>query len=305
MQKDKTTIAQGRSAQYGDIRLKCDDRTHKADVKLSSFLSAGRPTKEYHASITFAGVRGGARSKSQPKAAPQEVSPDDSMMGRKSTRQRCKTAEADFGLDLGRAGGKRKAPPKAIDLVTARKKAKKERNFVNEVRKLQKLTKTVGPKAPWKRVVREIAEEVHKFNKCDGPLLKWNTVAMVAIQEAGEHFISGLMKDADMIAACADRKTVMPKDFRTAQAIGRHPGLVCRQEKPLIDLKKEAEEAAAQAHGFPEDDGDGFSSREDSQDEEREGESQEDKSEEEEKVAEAKQEEEKEDDEASDDGFEG
>ena len=287
LKMDKETIANGRERQCGDIRLKFDGRTHKANVKLSSFFSAGRPTKVLHAEIIFVGLRGGARSKNQTQSA-RQVSPEERKKQpqaaaaaaaapeapRKSTRHRYQTTEADLGLDTRRAGGKRKGAPKRIDAAMARKKAKKERNFINDAKRLQKLTGTVGPKAPWKRAVREIADEVHKFmEREDEPKLKWNVVAFQATQEAGEQFVTELMADADVIAMCANRRTVMSKDFRAAQAIGRHQGLTCRQEKPLLELKKEA--AAKVDQALPEDDGDGFSSREDSEKEEQEGKSKE------------------------------
>ncbi|XP_066305054.1 histone H3-like centromeric protein A [Branchiostoma lanceolatum] len=82
-----------------------------------------------------------------------------------------------------------------------------------EIRKFQKSTKLLLRKLPFARVVREVCQEV------GGVDFRWQAYAIMALQEAAEAFLVGLMEDANLIALHAKRVTIMPKDVQLARRI--------------------------------------------------------------------------------------
>lgn len=81
-----------------------------------------------------------------------------------------------------------------------------------EIRRFQKTTELLIPKLPFQRLVREISEEF----KTD---LRFQTSAILALQEGAEAYMVGLFQDANLCAIHAKRVTVMPKDFDLARRI--------------------------------------------------------------------------------------
>jgi len=93
---------------------------------------------------------------------------------------------------------------------------------LREIRKYQKSTALLLPKAPFRRLVREICEDV--FPTPDYPVTyRWTDEALLALQEAAEACIVGLFEDAVLL--CIHRKavTVMPKDWALAKRLSRNP----------------------------------------------------------------------------------
>ena len=117
-----------------------------------------------------------------------------------------------------------KAPRKAIASKAARKSApiemsiKKPRRFrpgtvaLREIRKFQKSTELLIRKLPFQRVVREIATEF----KAE---LRFQSQAILALQEATEAYIVSLFEDTNLCAIHAKRVTIMPKDMQLARRI--------------------------------------------------------------------------------------
>jgi histone H3 len=83
---------------------------------------------------------------------------------------------------------------------------------LREIRKYQKNTELLMRKAPFQRLVREIACEI----KSD---LRMQSTALLALQEAAEAYLVGLFNDTNECALHAKRVTIMPKDMRLAQRI--------------------------------------------------------------------------------------
>lgn len=81
-----------------------------------------------------------------------------------------------------------------------------------EIRKYQKSTNLMIRKLPFQRLVREIT---HDF-KTD---IRWQSVALMALQEASEAFLVGLFEDTNLCAIHAKRVTIMPKDMQLAKRI--------------------------------------------------------------------------------------
>ena len=83
---------------------------------------------------------------------------------------------------------------------------------LREIRQLQKSTDFLIRRAPFRRLVRETAEET-KTN------LRWQSSAMDAIQEAAEAYIVKLLEDSQLMCLHAGRVTVMPKDMQIARRL--------------------------------------------------------------------------------------
>jgi len=70
-------------------------------------------------------------------------------------------------------------------------------------------------KAPFQRLVREVAYDVAK----DGHLLRFQSTAVLALQEASEAYLVGVFEDTNLCAIHAKRVTIMPKDIQLARRI--------------------------------------------------------------------------------------
>ncbi|CAL0318985.1 unnamed protein product [Lupinus luteus] len=87
---------------------------------------------------------------------------------------------------------------------------------LREIRKYQKSTELLIQKLPFQRLVREIAQTM----KTD---LRFQSHAVLALQEASEAYLVGLFEDTNLCAIHAKRVTIMPKDIHLARRIrGEH-----------------------------------------------------------------------------------
>ncbi len=119
------------------------------------------------------------------------------------------------------AGGK--APRKQLATKAVHKAAPaggvKKRNryrpgtvALREIRRYQKSTDLLIRKLPFQRLVREIAQDF----KGD---LRFQSAAVLALQEASEAYLVGLFEDTNLCAVHAKRVTIMPKDIHLARRI--------------------------------------------------------------------------------------
>lgn len=83
---------------------------------------------------------------------------------------------------------------------------------LREIRKYQKSTELLIRKQPFQRLVREIAQDT----KID---LKFQSQAVLALQEAAEAYLVGLFEDTNLCAIHAKRVTIMPKDMQLARRL--------------------------------------------------------------------------------------
>ena len=83
---------------------------------------------------------------------------------------------------------------------------------LREIRKYQKSTELLVRKLPFQRLVREIAQEY----KTD---LRFQSSAVLALQEAAEAYLVGLFEDTNLCAIHAKRVTIMPRDMQLARRI--------------------------------------------------------------------------------------
>ena len=83
---------------------------------------------------------------------------------------------------------------------------------LREIRRYQRGTELLIKKLPFQRLVREIAQAFKQE-------LRFQTPALMALQEAAELYLVGLFADAQFCAIHAKRVTIMPKDMQLARRI--------------------------------------------------------------------------------------
>ena len=123
-----------------------------------------------------------------------------------------------------RPASRAQAPRKQLATKAARKSAptaggvKKPHRYrpgtvaLREIRKYQKSTELLIRKLPFQRLVREVAQDF----KTD---LRFQSSAILALQEAAEAYLVGLFEDTNLCAIHAKRVTIMPKDIQLARRI--------------------------------------------------------------------------------------
>ena len=122
------------------------------------------------------------------------------------------------GKAAAKAAGK--APRTANKSVVVAGGVKKPNRYrpgvvaLREIRKYQKGTELLMRKLPFQRLVREIALDVTKLVG-----LRFQSTAILAIQEASEAYLIGLFEDTNLCAIHAKRVTIMPKDLQLARRI--------------------------------------------------------------------------------------
>ncbi|KAK7925025.1 hypothetical protein WMY93_007335 [Mugilogobius chulae] len=148
-------------------------------------------------------------AKKSPKKAPAKKT------GPKKAKKTKQTARKSTGG---------KAPRKQLATKAARKSApatggvKKPHRYrpgtvaLREIRRYQKSTELLIRKLPFQRLVREIAQDF----KTD---LRFQSSAVMALQEASEAYLVGLFEDTNLCAIHAKRVTIMPKDIQLARRI--------------------------------------------------------------------------------------
>ncbi|CAH2016912.1 unnamed protein product [Acanthoscelides obtectus] len=128
-----------------------------------------------------------------------------------------------------------KAPRKQLATKAARKSApatggvKKPHRYRPGTVALRS-TELLIRKLPFQRLVREIAQDF----KTD---LRFQSSAVMALQEASEAYLVGLFEDTNLCAIHAKRVTIMPKDIQLARRIranvpnGIDGFTICRKER--------------------------------------------------------------------------
>ena len=83
---------------------------------------------------------------------------------------------------------------------------------LREVKRYQKSIENLLPRAPFQRLVRSVCADYN-------PDLRFQSSALLAVQEAAEAYIVGLFEDTNLCAIHAKRMTVMKKDMVLARRI--------------------------------------------------------------------------------------
>jgi len=83
---------------------------------------------------------------------------------------------------------------------------------LREIRRFQRGTELLLRKAPFQRLVREVATS-HKEG------LRFQASAVAAIQEATESYVVSLLSDTNLCALHTRRVTIMPRDVQLARRL--------------------------------------------------------------------------------------
>ena len=103
--------------------------------------------------------------------------------------------------------------------ITASKKSHRFRPgtvAAREIRKYQKSTELLIRKLPFQRLAKTIAHDIR-------PDTRFQSSAVLALQEAAEAYLVGLFEDTNMCAIHANRVTIMEKDILLARRIRGEP----------------------------------------------------------------------------------
>ncbi len=119
------------------------------------------------------------------------------------------------------------APRRGLATKAARKNASGRRGGKNphryrpgtvalrEIRHYQKSTHLLIRKMPFQRLIREISQEYQINNEYP----RFQSAALMCLQEAAEAYMVGLFEDANLCAIHAKRVTIMPKDLDLSRRI--------------------------------------------------------------------------------------
>ena len=153
---------------------------------------------------------------------------------RAAARGKKKNSAEGGGKKMAAAGGKRprtgaKAPRtwEKGKPTTAQPRVKKRRRYrpgtvaLREIRRYQKSTDLCLRKLPFSRLIRETIGQLKELNRVDGNKhdLRIQGTALLALQEASEAQLIGVLEDTNLCAIHAKRVTIMPKDIQLARRI--------------------------------------------------------------------------------------
>jgi histone H3 len=117
-----------------------------------------------------------------------------------------------------------KGPRLSLAIKASRKTAptaggvKKPRRYkpgtvaLREIRRYQRSTDLLIRKLPFQRLIKEITQDY----KTD---IRWQSTAILCLQEAAEIYLVGLFEDTNLCAIHAKRVTIMKKDMQLARRI--------------------------------------------------------------------------------------
>lgn len=121
----------------------------------------------------------------------------------------------------------KKVSQKDIDSqATAQRKRYRARPGTKAIRMIkayQKSGSLLIPRAPFRRLVREMAGKEH-------PQIRFTKRSIPALQEATEQYLVELFHNAQIVTTNSDRFTVMPKDISVACQLRGNMGL-CDTER--------------------------------------------------------------------------
>ena len=133
-------------------------------------------------------------------------------MKRARNRSSSGTGSNKSGAGTGR-GGAQKSTPTGSSGVKQPHRYRPGTVALREICKYQKSTELLIKKLPFQRLVREIAQDF----KTD---LRFQSAAVMALQEASEAYLVGLFEDTNLCAIHATKRvTIMPKDIQLARRI--------------------------------------------------------------------------------------
>lgn len=93
-----------------------------------------------------------------------------------------------------------------------KKRYRPQSNALREIRMYRRTTNLLIKKLPFQRLVREITDGIKSETR-------FQSAALMALQEAAEAYLVRLFEDTNMCASHAGRTTIMPRDMLLARRI--------------------------------------------------------------------------------------
>ena len=100
-------------------------------------------------------------------------------------------------------------------------KPTKRKGVIKEINHYQRTTELLILKKPFSQLVCEICQDL-KMEHLIKENVRFQSIAMMALQEASEAYLVGLFEDSNLCAIHAKRVTLMPKDMQLARTICRN-----------------------------------------------------------------------------------
>ncbi|SCV05693.1 LANO_0H13102g1_1 [Lachancea nothofagi CBS 11611] len=111
------------------------------------------------------------------------------------------------------------SPVSAVKTIRRRKSSTKRYRpsdvALQEIRKYQRSTDLLISKMPFARLVKEVTDQF----TTEEQQLRWQSMAIMALQEASEAYLVGLLEHTNLLALHAKRITIMRKDMQLARRI--------------------------------------------------------------------------------------
>ena len=128
--------------------------------------------------------------------------------------QQKRTSQRKPPVGTGRSGVlAQKSTPAAVEGGVKKPHRYRPRTMaLCKIRRYQRSTEVLIRKLPFQCLVREIVQDF----KAD---LRFQSAAIMALQEASEAYLVGLFEDSNLCAIHAKRVTIMPKDIQLARRI--------------------------------------------------------------------------------------
>ncbi|KAI0347255.1 histone H3 [Trametopsis cervina] len=164
------------------------------------------------------------------KGKRRQVDEDDASSPRPAAKKPRSTARKSTGGNppaarprasgSGGGGGGGGGPGGAQDAPGKRRRFRPGTVALREIRKYQKSTDLLIRKLPFSRIVREIAMDMTTdLNNYEDSGLRWQSSAILALQEATEAYLVHLFEDTNLCAIHAKRVTIMQRDMQLARRI--------------------------------------------------------------------------------------
>ena len=134
------------------------------------------------------------------------------------TKQTSRKASAKRGKSVAAAAAAKKSRKQKSPTGGVKKPHKWKAGTValREIKKFQRSTDTIIPKAAFGRLVKEITQDMTNSTE-----YRYQSTALAALQEAAEAYLVDLFEDTNLGCLHAKRQTIHPSDMLLARRIRR------------------------------------------------------------------------------------
>ncbi|AMD20859.1 HDR117Cp [Eremothecium sinecaudum] len=131
-----------------------------------------------------------------------------------SIKKRDKVDDGDFS-DFEPLGVVHEPVRRNRHIVSKKRRYKPSDVALQEIRRFQRSTELLLSRMPFARLVKEVTDQF----TAEDQQLRWQSMAILALQEASEAYLVGLLEHTNLLALHAKRVTIMRKDMQLARRI--------------------------------------------------------------------------------------